>query len=137
MDWVYLAFGHIHRPQKIRESGRARYAGSIDRFDFAEAKDDKSVVLFDVDHTGIKGEPIPLPLNATPLHKVEVHGQSEIDGLAARFPDAKRAIAELNDATVEGRNIKVMEAKPKEDKPRNNFRGGSGGGGGYNKNNRW
>ena len=50
---------------------------------------------------------------------------------------AKRAIAELNDATVEGRNIKVMEAKPKEDKPRNNFRGGSGGGGGYNKNNRW
>lgn len=51
---------------------------------------------------------------------------------------AKRAIAELNDATVEGRNIKVMEAKPKEDKPRsNNFRGGSGGGGGYNRNNRW
>ena len=49
---------------------------------------------------------------------------------------AKRAIAELNDATVDGRNIKVMEAKPKEDKPRNNnFRGGSGGGG-Y-KNNRW
>ena len=51
---------------------------------------------------------------------------------------AKRAIAELNDATVEGRNIKVMEAKPKEDKPsNNNFRGGSGGGGGYNRNNRY
>ena len=47
---------------------------------------------------------------------------------------AKKAIAELNDATVEGRNIKVMEAKPKEDRPaRKNF--GGGGGGGYNNGN--
>jgi RNA recognition motif-containing protein len=38
---------------------------------------------------------------------------------------AKKAIEELNDATVEGRNIKVTEARPKEDKP---FRGGGGGG---------
>lgn len=53
---------------------------------------------------------------------------------------AKKAIAELDGATVEGRAIKVMEAKPKEDKPRGGgggFRGGSGGynsGGSYNKN---
>jgi RNA recognition motif-containing protein len=47
---------------------------------------------------------------------------------------AKKAIAELNDAAVDGRTIKVMEAKPKEDKPRGGggFRGN--GGGGYNKN---
>jgi RNA recognition motif-containing protein len=50
---------------------------------------------------------------------------------------AKKAIAELDGATVEGRNMKVMEARPKEEKPR----GGGGGGfgkssGGYNKN-RW
>src|ERR671939_22281 len=46
---------------------------------------------------------------------------------------AKKAIAELDQATVEGRAIRVMEAKPKEDKPaRNNFRSNSGsyGGGG-------
>ncbi len=43
---------------------------------------------------------------------------------------AKKAIAELDGATVEGRAIKVMEAKPKEDKPRGGgFRGGGGGGG--------
>ena len=35
---------------------------------------------------------------------------------------AKKAIAELDNASVENRNIRVMEAKPKEDrKPRNNF----------------
>ena len=52
---------------------------------------------------------------------------------------ARKAIAELNEATVDGRTIKVTEAKPKEDRPRNNgggFGGGNRGGygGGYNKN---
>ncbi len=46
---------------------------------------------------------------------------------------AKKAIAELDNATVENRNIRVMEAKPREDrKPRNNFARSNGNGGGYN-----
>ena len=44
---------------------------------------------------------------------------------------AKKAMTELNDAPVNGRQIKVVEARPKEDKP---FRGNSGGG---FKRNRW
>jgi len=55
---------------------------------------------------------------------------------------SKKAIAELNDATIEGRAIKVTEARPKEDRPaRSNspFRSNNGGGGynngnSYNKN---
>ena len=55
---------------------------------------------------------------------------------------AQKAIAELDNGTVEGRTIRVMEAKPKEEKPARSgggFRGGNGGGyngggGGYNKN---
>ena len=58
---------------------------------------------------------------------------------------AQKAVAELNDASVDGRTIKVMEAKPKEDRPARTggggggFRGGNGGGGynngnSYNKN---
>jgi RNA recognition motif-containing protein len=43
---------------------------------------------------------------------------------------AQKAIAELDNATVENRTIRVMEAKPKEEKPaRSNFRGNNGGGG--------
>lgn len=30
---------------------------------------------------------------------------------------AKKAIAELDNGTVDGRNVKVMEARPKEDRP--------------------
>ena len=32
----------------------------------------------------------------------------------------KKAISELDQASVEGRSIKVMEARPKEDRPRTN-----------------
>ncbi len=39
---------------------------------------------------------------------------------------AQKAIAELDNGTVEGRNIRVMEAKPKEERPAR-----TGGGGGY------
>ena len=43
---------------------------------------------------------------------------------------SKRAIAELNDTAVDGRNIKVTEARPKEDRPAR-----SNGGGGFRNNN--
>ena len=45
---------------------------------------------------------------------------------------AKKAIAELDQASVDGRTVKVMEAKPKEDKPARSG-GGFRNGGGFNK----
>jgi len=48
---------------------------------------------------------------------------------------SKKAIAELNGATVEDRTISVSVAKPKEDRPsRGNSRGGFNNGNSYNKN---
>jgi RNA recognition motif-containing protein len=46
---------------------------------------------------------------------------------------AKKAIAELDQASVEGRTIKVMEANPKDDRPKRTSQGG----GGYQQKNRW
>ena len=70
-------------------------------------------------------------------------GQSRGFGFVEMSDDeaAKKAIAELDQASVEGRSIKVMEARPKEDRPARTggggggFRGNGGGnsGGGYNK----
>ena len=69
-------------------------------------------------------------------------GQSRGFGFVEMSDDeaAKKAIAELDQASVERRSIKVIEARPKEDRPARsggggNFRGGGGGnsGGGYNK----
>jgi RNA recognition motif-containing protein len=72
----------------------------------------------------------------------KVTGKSRGFGFVEMSDDAaaKTAIAELDNGTVEGRTIKVMEAKPKEDRPaRSNspFRNDNkSGGGGYNKS-RW
>ncbi len=57
----------------------------------------------------------------------KVTGKSRGFGFV-EMPDdeaAKKAIAELDNGTVDGRAIKVVEARPKEN------RGGGGGGGGY------
>jgi RNA recognition motif-containing protein len=70
-------------------------------------------------------------------------GRSRGFGFVEMSDDAasKKAIAELDQATVEGRTIKVMEAKPKEPRQSNSFNpfrsnngGGSNNGNSYNKN---
>ncbi|HEY0058905.1 MAG TPA: RNA-binding protein [Flavisolibacter sp.] len=50
---------------------------------------------------------------------------------------AQKAISELDNGIVEGRTIRVMEAKPKEERPARSNNNGfqrNGGGGGFNKN---
>ena len=52
----------------------------------------------------------------------KVTGKSRGFGFV-EMPDetaAKKAIAELDEATVDGRTVKVVEARPKEDKPSGN-----------------
>ncbi|HYC28064.1 MAG TPA: RNA-binding protein [Chitinophagaceae bacterium] len=44
---------------------------------------------------------------------------------------AKKAISELDNGLVEGRAIRVSEARPREDRPNNNSRGGGQGRGGF------
>lgn len=48
---------------------------------------------------------------------------------------AQKAIAELDNGVVDGRAIKVMVAKPKEDKPARDFNPFRSNKGGYKKNN--
>ena len=45
-DFSYVALGHIHRPQKIKRK-TIRYSGTPLKYSFSEAKDVKSVVVFD------------------------------------------------------------------------------------------
>ena|SRR5687767_11714631 len=67
-----------------------------------------------------------------------VTGQSRGFGFVEMSDDAaaKTAISELDQATVEGRVIKVVEAKPKEDRPARSNNGSfqNNSGGGYRKN---
>ncbi len=43
-DFVYVALGHIHRPQQVGNSGRVRYSGSPISLSFSEKNDIKIVI---------------------------------------------------------------------------------------------
>jgi len=94
-NWAYIAYGHIHKPQAMHGAEHIRYAGSIDRMDFGEMSDEKSVVLIEISDKGRIGEPTLLPLNATPLYRIEIlDPETDMRGLAERYADAQRAIVE-------------------------------------------
>ncbi|MCC6456937.1 MAG: exonuclease subunit SbcD [Caldilineaceae bacterium] len=92
--WAYVAYGHIHAPQKAREDAEhVRYAGSIERLNFGEAKDSKSVVLIEIDSGGLRGAPQILPLPATPIYQIELTDPlTQIPRLREQYPDAEQAL---------------------------------------------
>jgi len=92
--WSYVACGHIHNPQKIEGMDRVCYAGSVERLDFGEENDNKTVWLVDIlPGTSELPAPVALPLNATPLYRIVVNNpETDLVGLEERYPDAQRAI---------------------------------------------
>lgn len=93
MNWAYMAFGHIHKPQTLLDTSHARYSGSIERLDYAERDDQKGVVLVDIGAAGLVDEPMWLPLNATPIYHIELTDPlGQLPLLPDRYPDASRAL---------------------------------------------
>jgi exonuclease SbcD len=59
---AYIALGHIHRPQKVGGLEHIRYCGSPIALSFDEAKQQKEVLLVDVDHSGLTAvTALPVP----------------------------------------------------------------------------
>lgn len=97
-----------------------------------------SNLSFDVQDEDLKGffEPYGEVTSAKVIND-KFTGKSRGFGFVEMSDSAasQKAIAELDGSTVDGRNIKVMEAKPREDRPDR-----SGGGyrkDGFNSNNKW
>lgn len=58
----YIALGHIHKPQKVGGLAHIRYSGSPIPLGFDEARQQKEVLLVDLDATGLAGiKPLPVP----------------------------------------------------------------------------
>jgi exonuclease SbcD len=91
--WAYVAYGHIHKPQTLPGTTHVRYAGSIERLDYAERDDNKSVILVEIGPSGRMCEPECLPLSATPIYYVEIlDPKTEMGSLRDRYPNADRAL---------------------------------------------
>ena len=46
----YVAYGHLHRPQRVGKNGA--YSGSLFKYSFSESKHNKSVSIVDIDGQG-------------------------------------------------------------------------------------
>lgn len=58
----YIALGHIHRPQQVGGLHHIRYSGSPIPLGFDEARQQKQVLLVDLDANGLKAvTPLPVP----------------------------------------------------------------------------
>src|SRR5262245_4568461 len=92
----YVALGHIHKPQWLGEQ-HVRYCGSIERMDLGEQGDQKGVVIVEIGPDGRNGEPVVLPLPATPVYEVMVLNPAEdIPRLKLEYPDAAHDLVNLH-----------------------------------------
>jgi len=58
----YIALGHIHRPQRVGGLDHIRYSGSPIPLSFDEARQDKEVLLIDLDADGLRAvTPLTVP----------------------------------------------------------------------------
>ena len=58
----YIALGHIHRPQAVGGHQHIRYSGSPLPLGFDEARQEKQMLLVDLDSRGLRGvTPLPVP----------------------------------------------------------------------------
>lgn len=59
---AYIALGHIHRPQKVGGLEHIRYCGSPIALSFDEARQQKEVLLVELDGNGLRSiQPLPVP----------------------------------------------------------------------------
>jgi RNA recognition motif-containing protein len=87
-----------------------------------------------IDENGLKDLFASFAVEEVALIKDKFSGRSKGFGFVTISDDeeAKKAISELNDKEVDGRKLKISEAKPmeaREDRPRRSFGGGNRGGG--------
>ncbi len=59
---AYIALGHIHRPQKVGGLEHIRYCGSPIALSFDEARQQKEVLLVELNGSGLRSiQPLPVP----------------------------------------------------------------------------
>jgi exonuclease SbcD len=90
--FAYVALGHVHQPVVLAK--HVRYSGALDRVDFGEADEPRHVVLAQVDDAG--GLALEqLPLDPTPMRRIEVAALEQIAEQAQALDEPARTIVKL------------------------------------------
>ncbi len=106
-NYAYVALGHVHMPTMLG-SATCRYSGSIERTDFGEKDERKQVVLFELDSTGVVGEPEAIELHPTELRELEWSEGDDLTTIARGIPPD--AICKLTLNVPVGTNVQALQA---------------------------
>jgi exonuclease SbcD len=105
----YVALGHIHRYQILKNSPLTCYSGSPLKIDFGEEKDEKGVCILDAK----AGTPIPQPFfrrleRITPLKTLRIY-QSELQKIGDEYRDFKGYLKVVVKRSPEDTKIRAAE----------------------------
>ncbi len=81
----YVALGHLHKSQIIGKQNHIRYSGSLIPMSFGEWKDEKSVILFEMDGHEIKDlrkEVVPLFRKLVSIKGDEIKVENKLEEIA-------------------------------------------------------
>jgi exonuclease SbcD len=96
-DFAYVALGHIHKPQCLRNRQHVRYSGSIEKMDLGEANDVKGAVIVDIGPQGRVGEPRVVPLESTPIYEVTIASPAQdLERLRKQYPQGSNDLVNLH-----------------------------------------
>lgn len=92
--WGYVALGHLHQAKEaVRNLPHMRYAGSIERIDYGERNEDKSVVLLEIKNKQLVQPLELLRLPSTSFYEIEINDPlQEIPELAKRYLNEREAL---------------------------------------------
>lgn len=96
----YVALGHLHRPQRL-DGGRLAYSGSLMKYSFDEAAQQKGIYCVDLDGAGtVRQEFLPLP-SRRDVRTVSGHFQDLMRGpVNGENPEDYLSITLLDEAPV-------------------------------------
>jgi exonuclease SbcD len=105
----YVALGHIHKHQVLRESPLVVYAGSMERVDFGEEKEEKGFVVAEVEKGRARFEFHPVPARRMVSVRVDVKSddptQEVLKAIARAKP--KGAIIRVSVRATEDQALRI------------------------------
>ena len=107
-NYAYVALGHVHLPTQLG-SATCRYSGSLERMDFGESRDEKQVVLVELDKAGLAREPESITLKPAELREIEWQEGVDLVELARGIPP--ETICKLRVSVPVGTNVHRIQAE--------------------------
>lgn len=112
----YVALGNIHKHQTLAERPPVVYAGSIERVDFSEEREDKGFVVADLDPSRPQDERLVswefVPVPARPMLTITADARQSGDPTAAALAAVAKRAGDLPGAIVRLRVEMQAEQEP-------------------------